>query len=121
MDTTRSDVDSVYGQRAMSDSAADDLVGMANRLADDVYSDKIRTLGEREGNEKDFKTLLAAHYWALREGEAASESQTGGSVSYAWAQAQADDATLTETRFGRQARTYLRSELSIGTEIARRR
>lgn len=120
-DTTRSDVDAIYGDRAMSDSDADSLVAMANRLADDVFGGMLRTLSEVEGDEKDFKTLLAAHMWTLREGEAQSESQTGGSVSYNWQNPGDLQASLTETRFGRMARTYLRSEAGISVEIARRR
>lgn len=118
--TTRSDVDDLYGNRAMSDSAADSLVSMANRLADDVFSGKLRTLDETEGNEKDFKTALAAHFWALREGEPQSESQGGGSVSYNVTPGNIEDG-LSETQFGRMAQTYIRDGASVSVEIARRR
>lgn len=120
-DTTRSDVDAVYGDRAMSDGDADSLVSIANRLADDVYGGRIRTLGEVEGNEKDFKTYIAAHLWALREGEAQSESQTGGSVNYTWSSPGDAEESLTQTHWGRQALMYLRSGASISVELARRR
>lgn len=119
-DTTQSDVDNLYGNRAMTDAEADELVSMANRLADQVFSGKIRTFGEVEGSEKDFKTLLAAHLWTLREGEAQSESQAGGSISYNVTAGNVEDG-LSETRFGRMAQTYLRSGASVGVEIAHSR
>lgn len=120
-DATRSDVDPVYGDRAMSDSDADALVSIANRLADDVFGGQVRTLSEVEGDEKDFKTYLAAHLWALREGVPQSESQTGGSVTYNWQNPTDLQASLTESPYGRMARHYLRSEAGISVEIARRR
>jgi hypothetical protein len=119
-DTSRSDVDAIYGQRGMSDSDADTLVSQANRLADDVFSGQLRTLSEIEGNEKDFKTLLAAHLWTLREGEAQSESQTGGSITYNITTGDLKDG-LSETRFGRMAQAYLRDSASVSVELARRR
>lgn len=105
----------------MSDSDADSLVNIANRLADDVYGGAIRTLGEVEGNEKDFKTYLAAHLWAVREGESQSESQTGGSVNYTWSSPAEAESALAQTHWGRMALAYTRSGASISTEIARRR
>lgn len=117
-DTTRSDVDAVYGQRAMTDADADSLVTIANNLADDVFGGRQRTLGEVEGNEKDFKTYLAAHLWALREGEVTSESQAGGSVSYNWSNPSAEELQLSQTRYGRLARTYIREGANISVEWA---
>lgn len=119
-DTTRSDVDAIYGSRGMTDSDADALVDQANRLADDVFGGTTRTLSEIEGNVKDFKTLLAAHLWALREGEAQSENQAGGSVTYNVAQGDISDS-LSETRYGRMAQAYIRDGASIAVEVARRR
>lgn len=116
-DTDRATTDSIYGDRAMSDSDADALVSIANRLADDVFGGRVRTLGEVEGNDKDFKTFLAAHLWALREGEAQSESQAGGSVSYNVVVGDVQEH-LSETRYGRMAQAYLRGGASIGVEIA---
>lgn len=119
-DTTVSDVDDLYGDRAMTDSEADSLVNMANRLGNEVFAGKLRTLDEVEGNEKDFKAYLAAHMWTLREGEAQSDSQAGGSISYNLTGGDIEDG-LSETRFGRMAKTYLRSGASVSVEIARRR
>lgn len=116
-DTTRSDVDAIYGDRAMSDTDADALVSIANRLADDTFGGMLRTLGEVEGNEKDFKTFIAAHLWALREGEAQSESQAGGTITYNVVSGQLEDS-LSETRYGRMAQAYIRDGASIGVEIA---
>lgn len=120
-DTTRSDVDAVYGDRAMSDADADSLVSIANRLADDVFGGRIRTLGEVEGNEKDFKTYVAAHLWAVREGEPQSESQTGGSVNYTWSTPGEAEEALAQTHYGRMALGYTRSGASLSVELARRR
>lgn len=116
-DTTRSETDAIYGDRAMSDSDADALVSIANRLADDVFGGKVSRLGEVEGNDKDFKTFLAAHLWALREGEAQSESQAGGTVTYNVISGRVED-NLSETRYGRLAQAYIRDGASIGVEIA---
>ena len=109
------DVDALYGKRAMTDSAAQELIQMAVRLADTVYSGRIRATGEVEGDRSDFVALLAAHLWSLREGEPQSESQTGGSVSYNVLSGDVDDS-LSETRYGRMAKAYVRDGSSLGVE-----
>lgn len=119
-DATLADVDDLYGQRAMTDAEADALVQQANRLADDAYAGRLATLTQLEGDEADFKALLAAHFWTLREGEAQSENQSGGSISYNLTTGSLEDG-LTETRWGRMATTYLRSNASVAVSLARRR
>lgn len=115
-DTTRSDVEDIFGDSALTDAEKDNIVSIANRLADDAYSGQLRTLGEIEGNEKDFKTFLAAHMWELAEGgEISSESQTGGNVTFNHMTGDVTDS-LTETRFGRQCLLYLRHGASISVE-----
>lgn len=113
-DTTFQDVDDIYEDREMTESDAHRLVEMANRLADDVFGGRLRTLSEIEGDQKDFKTLLAAHIWAIREGEIQSENLGGAtSVTYTWMSGRVED-TLSETRYGRIARLYIRDNASIG-------
>lgn len=118
-DTTRSDVDAVYGDRAMTDSDADSLVSIANRLVDDTFGGQVRTLGEIEGNEKDFKTYVAAALWAIREGETSSESQAGGSVTYNFSNPSEMKTWLANlNRYGAVASGYIRDSSSHGVEIA---
>lgn len=118
-DTSRSDVDAVYGDRAMSDSDADTHVGIANRLVDDTFGGQVRTQGEIEGNEKDFKTYVAAALWAVREGESNSESQAGGSITYNFNNPSEMKSWLANlNRFGATAAGYIRDSASFGVEIA---
>jgi hypothetical protein len=121
-DATRSDVDALYGDRALENSEADSLVSMANRMVDNNFGGVMRTLDEVEGNEKDAKTFLAAHVWQLAEGgEIQSESQTGASQSFNVPQGDIQQA-LTETRYGRMFKSiYLRDQASLGVELGRRR
>lgn len=120
VDTTRSDVDAVYAERGMSDSTADSLVSIANRLADNVFAGKLSTLAEVEGDEKDFKTYLAAHLWAIREGVPQSESQGGGSISYVTDPGNIE-ASLSQTPYGQVARSMLRDGASISVVKTRSR
>lgn len=106
-------VDALYGNRVMNDMAATMLIDMADRLADLTFGGTVSRLSEVEGDVDDFKTLLAAHLWALREREASSESQTGGSVTFSVTPGELR-ASLSESRFGRMASAYLRDSVSIG-------
>jgi hypothetical protein len=112
------EVDEQYGdgRRTLSDSAAENIIDRADRLADDVYSSRVAREGQIEGNEKDFKVLLACHLIELTEGgEIQSQNQTGGSVSYNTVTGDPLDS-LSETRWGRLAETYIRDNQSISIE-----
>lgn len=118
-DTTRSDVESVYGAKGMDDSDAEALVTIANNLADDVFGGTTRTLGEIEGNEKDFKTYLAAALWTVREGELESESQAGGSFSVNVQTPGEMEVWLQNlNKYGEVAAGYIRTGTNVSVEWA---
>lgn len=118
-DTTRSEVESYMPQSGLTDGEKDTLVSVANRFANDVYGGTVRTIGETEGNEKDFKSLIAAHLWTLAEGgEVQSQNQAGGSIAYNVNAADVDQTALAQTRWGRMALGYIRDGGQIGVEWA---
>lgn len=119
-DTTVEAVESMKPQSGLGDAAKVDLVQQANRYVDDVYSGLVRTLSEIEGDEQDFKTLLAAHFWELAEGgEAQSENQAGGSISFNVQGGNIEEElALGQTRYGRMAFGYIRRDAQIGIEWA---
>jgi hypothetical protein len=113
-DLTLDDLDAIYPRRQLDNEKANRLKRMAVRFTNDVFGDLVARLPEVEGDADDFTVLVWAHLVELRAGgEAASENQTGGSVSYTHLQGNID-ASLSETRYGRMARTYMREEQSIG-------
>lgn len=117
-DLTLDDLDAVYPKRQLENQTSlDRLKSMAVNLTNEVYGGVTRGTAEIEGNQEDFALLVWAHFLALREGEPSSESQSGGSVAYARAQA-GDDHGLGETRYGRQAMNLLGSKASLGIEKA---
>lgn len=117
--TTRSEVENLKPQSGLTDSEKDALVSQANRYADDVYGGLVRTLSEVEGDEKDFKSLIAAHMWELAEGgELQSENQAGGSVSFNVTAGDTDEAALAQTRYGRLALGYIRQGGQVSVEWA---
>lgn len=113
-----SEVDAGYQHRGLGEDEALRLINQADRLTTDVYSDMFRTFSEVEGNERDFKIWLARHLWAITEGEATSESQAGGSVT--WNRGTAPPGGymhfLSLTRYGMVCMGYLRDGQSFGVE-----
>lgn len=115
---TTDDLDAVYPKRQLEDQTKlDRLKEFAVNQTNTVYGGSVRGTAEIEGDPEDFAVLLWAHFLALREGEPSNESQSGGSVAYA--RAQAGDDGLTETRFGRQASALLGDQASLGIEKTR--
>lgn len=112
-DLTLEDLDAIYPQRAMDPEKANNLKGRAVNFTNQVVGGSIAYQSEIEGPEEDFALLVWAHFCALREGESSSESQQGSSVSYSVGTSNLS-AMLSETRWGRMARSYLRGEQSIG-------
>lgn len=105
------------GQTSKSDSTIQDIIDEAERLTDNIYSGQVAREGELQGDRDDFIRLIALHKLTLSEGgEMQSESQTGGTVNYNLSNA-GDGLGLSQTRFGREASTYLREEISIGFEL----
>lgn len=110
------DVQAVYGGQdpAIDESQQETLVGIAERLTEDVFSGRIATFSEIEGNTDDFAAYLGAHLWEIAEGgEAQSSSQTGGSVNYQHLQTNAE-STLGETRYGRTCLMMMRQNANTG-------
>lgn len=115
-DPTPSDIKDELGPTGVSDAAIQKVIDRSKRLKDTVFSGRVRAQGEIEGNQDDFWFYLACHLVTIDEGgETGTESQSGGSVSFAHLSPQGDRA-LNETRYGRTAQLYLRDELSIGVE-----
>lgn len=113
---TRSEVEDLRadGWQALDGTKKDNLIDIATRQVDDLYSGRVATLGEIEGDTDDLKKLVSAHLFELAEGgEAQSESSTGGSVNYNTVTGETY-AGWSETRYGRQALEYIRDEQSIG-------
>jgi hypothetical protein len=115
MPPTVSEVESLSskGWNSLDSTKKQELLDMAEREANELYSGQVSTLPEIEGDTDDFIRHLAAHKWTLAEGgEAQSESNTGGNVSYNTVTGENLD-NLSQTRFGREAKSYLRDESSI--------
>jgi hypothetical protein len=118
-DTSRSEVENYKPQSGLTDAEKDALVSTANRFVDDVYSGLVRTLSQVEGDEKDFKSFIAAHLWTLAEGgELQSEGQAGGSVSYNVQPGGDNQEWLAQTRYGKMALGYIRDDAQVGVEWA---
>jgi len=96
------------------------LLNQAESATDHIYSGRVSRLSKIEGERDFFVQNLAAHYYEQAEGgEATSESATGGSASYNTVTGQAS-SNLTETRYGRVCRDYIRNQQSIGIVRTRR-
>ncbi|AHG00919.1 hypothetical protein HALLA_12105 [Halostagnicola larsenii XH-48] len=94
-------------------SQAELLIEAADRMDRDIFGQQVLYTSRTHGNRKDRIILLAAHKWALREGEAQSESQAGGSVSYNTVTGETQDS-LTQTKWGREYLGYLEDQPNIG-------
>lgn len=119
-DVTIETVDAIYDGRQMTIDQAKTLRDMGVRFVNQVYGDSINMQNEIEGNETDFAVLIVAHLWAMKEREASSESDSGGSISYAnAASGQYPIPSLSESRYGRMAQAFLRDAQSVGIEKTR--
>jgi len=96
------------------------LLNQAESATDMVYGGRVSRLNQIEGERDYFIQNLAAHYYELAEGgEAQSESATGGSTSYNTVTGETQ-SNLTETRYGRICRDYLRNQQSVAIVRTRR-
>jgi len=112
MAVTISDVEmqSSMGWDQLPDQNKQHLLDQAEREVTDLYSGRVSTLSEIEGNKDDLVELVAAHKFELASGgEAQSESATGGSVNYNTVTGEIPNG-WSETRYGRQALEYIRDE-----------
>lgn len=116
MAVARTDVETLSSKSfdALSDSKKTDLLADAETEADTIFSGRVATLPEIEGDRDVFVKNLAAHKWTLAMGgEADSENSSGGSITYKTAPAEMDEY-LSLTRFGETCKAHLRSEQGIG-------
>lgn len=115
MAVTRADVEALdkTGWTQLSNAKKDEMLGIAERQAQDIYSGRSSTLSLIEGNVDDFTKFLTAHLWEQAEGgEPQSESSEGGSVNFNTVTGETYD-DLTSTRYGRVAKSYLRDGSQI--------
>jgi hypothetical protein len=102
------------GWSALDSTNKQALLDMAERQADRLYSGKLSTVSEVEGDRDDLIKLIAAHKFELAEGgEAQSENGGGGSVTYNTVTGETN-SSLTQTRYGREALELMRQRQSIG-------
>jgi len=120
-DPTVNDVEalSATGWNQLSNTKKQALLDDAITEADTIYTGRFARLPTLDGDRLIFIKNLAAHKWTLAEGgEAQSESNTGGNVSYNTVTGDPLQ-DLAQTRYGRTALNHVRDRLGIG--IARSR
>jgi hypothetical protein len=116
MAVTRADVEKLDSKSwsQLSDTKKDALLSDAQSEVSTLYSDQVSTLPTIEGDEDVFTKNLAAHKFELAEGgEAGSESNTGGNVSYNLGNPQETFQYLSQTRFGRTCIGHLSGRSGI--------
>jgi hypothetical protein len=117
MAVTISDVEKLdaKGWEHLPDAKKTALLEDAETLSETVYGDDVATLPTIESNVDTFKKYLAAHLWELAEGgEAGSESNTGGNVSYSLGNPTETYQSLSQTRYGRTCTAMLGGRDGIG-------
>jgi len=116
VDISITDVQDVYAAAEPSFGAAqqDNLIGVAERLTDNVFDERLAATPQIETANSDFAAYLAAHLWELAEGgEAASQSESGGSVNFNHLQTNVQ-SNLSETRYGRVCLMMMDDAASTG-------
>jgi hypothetical protein len=103
------------GWEHLPDAKKTALLNDAQAEVSTLYSDQVSTLPTIEGDTDVFTKNLAAHKWELAEGgEATSESNTGGNVSYNLGNPDDVYMYLSQTRFGRTCVGHLSGRSGIG-------
>ena len=106
--------ESSTGFDQMNDDKLDWAIKKALGERDSIYSDRMARSPTLDGDPEIFSVSLAAHHATLAEGgEAQSESNQGGNVSYNTVTGDAVDA-LSQTRYGRTALEHVRDRQGIG-------
>lgn len=117
MAVSRADVESLDSKSwtNLDNTKKDDLLSDAEAEVNTLYSDQVSTLPTIEGDTDVFTKNLAAHKWELAEGgEATSESNTGGNVSYNLGNPNEVYMYLSQTRFGKTCIGHLGGRSGIG-------
>jgi hypothetical protein len=112
----REDVENLSstGFKQLSDDKKNWLIREAISEASTLYTGKYSRLPTVDGDAETFRLNLAAHKMTIAEGgEAQSESNAGGNVSYNTVTGDAI-SDLQHTRFGRTALKHVRDRQGIG-------
>lgn len=120
-DPTISDVEALSstGWNDLNDTKKQALLDDAIKEADTLYTGRYARMPTIDGDREIFIKHLAAHKWENAEGgEAQSESNTGGNVSYNTVSGD-PISDLQSTRYGRTALKHVRDRQGLG--IARSR
>jgi hypothetical protein len=115
-DPTISDVEALSstGWSQLNDTKKQALLDDAIEETDTLYTDRYARLPTLEGSRSIFIKNLTAHKWEIAEGgEAQSESNQGGNVSYNTVTGDAIQH-LQQTRYGREALNHVRDRQGIG-------
>jgi len=115
------DLSSTGWSQTADDDVVQQYIDDAEREADTVFSKRMSNLPNLDGDRDIFIKNLAAHKLELHEGgEAQSESNAGGNVSYnLQAGSQEVMQYLGMTRYGRTAALHIRDAESIGIAVDR--
>jgi len=107
------------GWQQLSNDRKNWLIREAIGEASTLYTGRYSRLPTVDGDNETFRLNLAAHKMTIAEGgEAQSESNAGGNVSYNTVTGEAMD-DLTHTRYGKTALKHVRDRQALG--IARSR
>lgn len=112
----REDVENLSstGFKQLSDTKKNWLIREAIGEASTLYTGKYSRLPTVDGDAETFRLSLAAHKMTIAEGgEAQSESNAGGNVSYNTVTGDAI-SDLQHTRYGRTALKHVRDRQGIG-------
>jgi len=102
------------GFAQMSDAKLDRAIKGAIADATSIYTDRFARMPTLDGDAEEFRLNLAAHKATIAEGgEAQSESNSGGNVSYNTVTGDAVDR-LQQTRYGREAADHVRDRQGLG-------
>ena len=107
------------GFQQMSDDKLDEAIINAVTEASTLYTGRFARMPTLDGDAGVFRRNLAAHKAELAEGgEAQSESNAGGNISYNTVTGDAI-SDLQQTRFGRTALKHVRDRQGLGLERSR--
>jgi len=113
------DLSATGWDQTATDDQVQNYIDDATTEADTIYSKRMSNLPNLDGDRDMFIKNLAAHKLELHEGgEAQSESNAGGNLSFNL-QAGSQDVMqyLSMTRYGRTAAQHIREEESIGIAV----
>lgn len=113
---TDSDVQEVYGEKepGLSSAKQTALRQVAERLTDQVFSGRLATLSEIEGDEEDFTKYLAAFLWDTSEGRSLNQEFQTGNAAPTQRVASDPASALSGNPYGEVCLLYLRNSSNLG-------